>query len=125
LPPSATGSAPPPADAGQPFALARDGVRVHVRLTPRARSVRIDGLRRDASGRVRLAVAVVEVPEAGRANAALLALLAGEWRLPKSSLQVVLGATDREKTIAIAGDGPALLQRLRDWSATRGWQPEA
>ena len=103
-----------------PFILTSDGVRVRVRLTPRARAARIDGLRANAAGHLRLAVAVTAVPEAGRANAALVALLAREWRLAKSAMQVVTGVTDREKVIAIAGDGPVLLARLREWAAARG-----
>lgn len=103
-----------------PFTLTSDGVRVRVRLTPRARAARIDGLRANAAGHLRLAVAVTAAPEAGRANAALVALLAREWRLPKSTMQVVTGVTDREKTVAIAGDGPALLACLREWAAARG-----
>ena len=70
---------------------------------------------------MRLEIAVTEAPDAGRANAAVLVLLAREWRLPKSALAVVSGAADRHKTISIAGDPGILIAKLRDWSRERGW----
>jgi uncharacterized protein YggU (UPF0235/DUF167 family) len=104
-----------------PFAEAPRGVRVRVRVTPRARAARIGGLREDGEGGVRLEVAVTEAPDAGRANAGLVALLAREWRLPKSALAVVSGAADRHKTISVSGDPGTLMAKLRDWSRERGW----
>ena len=94
---------------------------MRVRVTPRARIGRIDGPREDGEGGVRLEVGVTEAPENGRANAALVALLAREWRLPKSAFAVVSGAADRSKTIGIAGDPAALLAKLRSWGRQRGW----
>lgn len=94
---------------------------MRVRVTPRSRVGRIDGPREDGEGGVRLEVAVTEAPENGRANAALIALLAREWRLPKSAFAVVSGAADRRKTIGIAGDPAALMAKLRGWGRERGW----
>jgi uncharacterized protein len=94
---------------------------VRVRVTPRAREARIDVPREDGQGVVRLEVAVTEPPDAGRANAALMALLAREWRLPKSAFAVVSGAADRHKTIGIAGDPGTLMAKLRGWSREHGW----
>jgi uncharacterized protein len=108
-----------------PFVLTSTGVHVRVRLTPRARAARIDGLRPDSAGGARLRVAVVEAPEAGRANQALIALLAREWRLPKSSMDVIAGATDREKLIGVSGDPQTVLGRLLDWSAAQAWGGKA
>lgn len=95
---------------------------MRVRVTPRARTARIDGLHEDAEGGVRLRVAVTEAADAGRANAAVLALLAREWRLPKSTLAVVSGASDRRKTISIEGDSGNLMDRLLRWGQTEGWR---
>jgi uncharacterized protein len=111
----------PRAASRLPFAEAPDGVRVRLRLAPRARAARIEGLREDSEGGVRLKVAVTEAPDAGRANAALVALLAREWRLPKSAFTVVSGAADRHKTISIAGDPGTLMAKLRGWSREHGW----
>ena len=94
---------------------------MRVRVTPRARVGRIGGPREDGEGGVRLEIAVTEAPENGRANAALVALLAREWRLPKSAFAVVSGAADRHKTISVSGDPGTLMAKLRDWSRKRGW----
>ena len=92
-----------------PVERVREGVRVHIRLQPRARRERIEGIVAEADGRVALKVAVTAPPEDGKANAALLALLGKSWRLPKSSFEIVGGATDRRKTLLLRGD-PASLQ---------------
>ena len=94
---------------------------MRVRVTPRARVGRIDGPREDGEGSARLEVTVTEAPENGRANAALVALLAREWRLPKSAFAVVSGAADRRKTIGIAGDPETLMAKLRGCSREHGW----
>lgn len=94
---------------------------MRVRVTPRARVGRIDGPREDGEGGVRLEVAVTEAPDAGRANTALLALLAREWRLPKSAFAVVSGGGNRRKTIGIAGDPTTLMAKLLGWSREHGW----
>jgi len=101
--------------AALPFSAAADGVRVAVRLSPRARRNRVEGLADEAGGGVALKVAVTAVPEGGKANAALIELLAKEWRVPKSSVSVVRGATDRHKTLLVAGTPVALMQQLENW----------
>ena len=60
----------------QPFAETADGVRLAVRLTPKASAERIIGLADEADGGVVLKVAVTAAPEGGKANAALLKVLA-------------------------------------------------
>lgn len=64
-----------------------------------------------------LKVRVTEPPEGGKANAALIKLLAKAWKLPKSSLSLVAGHTDRRKTLAVAGDPAALRRDLEGWLA--------
>lgn len=101
-----------------PFAASAEGVRVAVRLTPRAGRTRVEGVAEDAGGTV-VKVAVTEPPEKGRANAALIAALAEEWRLPKSAFTIAAGARARRKTVLVAGDPSALLKRLEGWTRAR------
>jgi uncharacterized protein (TIGR00251 family) len=101
--------------AALPFSAAADGVRVAVRLSPRARRNGVEGLAEEAGGGTALKVAVTAVPEHGKANAALIALLAKEWRVPKSSVSVVRGATDRHKTLLVAGASEPLMRQLETW----------
>lgn len=93
------------------------GVEVRIRLTPKAARAGVLGLAPEADGSARLKVAVTAAPEAGRANAALLGLLAAAWDLPKSSLAVIAGAADRRKTVLAAGEPAALARRLEAWFA--------
>ena len=92
-----------------------DGVRVSLRVTPRGGRDAVRGLAADADGQVRVKIAVVAAPEDGKANAAVVALLARTWRVPKSSLSVVAGATDRSKVLHVAGDPADLAARLDAW----------
>jgi len=100
-----------------PVRRTQDGITVAVRLTPKAKATRITGLAAQADGAVALKASVTAVPERGKANAALLAMLAKAWRVPKSSLSVVSGATDRRKLVAVAGDPDTLQRILEDWMA--------
>ncbi|MCW2274741.1 uncharacterized protein YggU (UPF0235/DUF167 family) [Rhodoblastus acidophilus] len=52
------------------------------------------------------------VPEDGKANAALIALVAKQLKTPASRIDVVAGATSRSKTLRIEGDALALAERL-------------
>jgi uncharacterized protein (TIGR00251 family) len=92
-----------------------DGIAVSVRLTPKAAADRIDGVTSDAAGRAALKARVTAAPESGKANAALLGLLAKRWKLPKSSLSIASGAKDRNKVVHIAGDPAALERRIAQW----------
>lgn len=98
-----------------PFRSVADGVRVAVRLTPRASRDFVQGVATEADGGAILKVGVTAIPEAGKANAALVSLLAKTWKLPKSSISLTQGAADRRKTLHIAGEPQALLARLQAW----------
>lgn len=80
------------------------GIRLRVRLTPNAASDRIDGPRHLSDGRRVLAVRVRAVPEKGRANQSLVALLAKALDLPKKSVEIGRGNTSRLKTVDISAD---------------------
>jgi uncharacterized protein YggU (UPF0235/DUF167 family) len=82
--------------------------RLRVRLTPKASMDRIDGPGVDAGGERFLKARVRAVPEGGKANAALEALLADALGLPKSAVRVEKGGSSRIKTVAVRGDAEAL-----------------
>jgi uncharacterized protein (TIGR00251 family) len=104
-----------------PFQSAADGVRVAVRVTPKASADKVRGVVLDEAGVAWLQVAVTAVPEDGRANKAVAALLAKRWRVPKSTVEVVQGATDRRKTLLVRSEDPGgLAARLDAWLADEG-----
>ncbi len=90
-----------------------------MKVAPRAAGNRIDGIIGDGEGGVFLKVAVTAPPEGGKANAALIKLLSREWRLPKSSLAVTAGASERRKIVSIEGDAWELMNRFTAWAAKR------
>jgi hypothetical protein len=98
-----------------PFTKEARGLKVALRLTPGAGQTRISGIAADAKGNLSLTASVTAPPEGGKANAALIKLLAKVWRVSKTSLSIVSGAGSRRKTLLIAGNGEALLKRLEEW----------
>ncbi len=98
----------------------RDGLRVAVRLRPGGRANAVGGLAQRAGGAVALKARVTAAPEGGKANAALIALLAKTWRLPKGAFENTGGRSDRNKVLLVAGDPAALKARLERWLAETG-----
>jgi uncharacterized protein (TIGR00251 family) len=104
--------------AKTPFSRAADGALVTVRLTPKASANGIRGIAEEADGSTVLKATVTTVPEDGKANAALLKLLAKAWKLPKTSLTIASGATARRKVVHVAGDPGGLFEMLEKWGRT-------
>ncbi len=90
---------------------AEGGVAFTVRLTPRSSRDAVAGISETAEGPA-LAVRVRAVPEKGRANTALCALIATWLGVPKSSVRLVGGAKSRLKRIAVAGEPGELEGRI-------------
>ena len=101
-------SMPPRQAPPKAIAAPTDGLRLEVRLTPRAAMDAIDGEKRLSDGRSVLAARVRAVPEKWLANAALLRLLAKSCGLAPSKVTLVAGESSRLKTVRIEGD-PAVL----------------
>jgi uncharacterized protein (TIGR00251 family) len=101
-----------------PFTLTRDSLRVAIRLSPRAKFDRLLGIAAAPDGRRALRVSVTAPAQDGRANEALLELLARTWRLPRRDLSIVAGATSRNKTVLVAGDPRELIAKLSSELAT-------
>lgn len=98
-----------------PLAAAADGVVVTVKLTPKSGRACIDGVALEPApegARPVLRVRVTAPPEGGKANAALIELLASSWRLPKRALTIVSGETARVKRIHVRGTPAVLLREL-------------
>lgn len=81
-----------------PWQEHRDGVALPLHVTPRASANAVTGLREG-----RLCVKVTAVPEDGKANAAVIKLLAKALGLAPSRIEVLSGATARDKTVLVRG----------------------
>ena len=98
----------------KPYRVRPDGIALAVRLTPRASRDGIDGLKDGPNGPY-VQARVRAVPEDGRANNALVELVADEIGVPKSTVEVTSGHTARLKSVGIKGDAAALEARVTAW----------
>ena len=94
------------------------GFSFQLRLTPRGGRDAVEGWAKSADGREHLKARVAAVAEDGKANAALIVLLAKALDVPKSAIHIVAGDTSRLKTIAILSADPAPKVRLEKWRDT-------
>ena len=85
-----------------------EGVLLPVRVQPRARHNAIMGIH---GGRIK--VAVTQAPEKGKANVAVVKVLAKALGVNRSHIILKNGATSQQKVLLISGMEPAeLRQRL-------------
>ncbi len=76
----------------------RPVVHVHLKVVPGASKAALDGAYGD-----RLKVRVTAPAESGKANKAVLALLAAALDVPRQTLVLVRGASNPLKTVAVEG----------------------
>jgi len=88
------------------ISVSSDAIAVQVRLTPGASRDCLAGSQTDAAERHYLSARVRAVPEKGKANTALIALLSRQLGIPKRDIDVIRGATSRMKTVRISAEGP-------------------
>ena len=103
------------AAATSPIEPVAEGVRVALKVTPKAARAGVTGVATDVAGHAVLKVRVTAPPAGGKANAALVKLLAKAWKLPRGALKVVAGGKDRRKTLLVEGDPAELAPRLTAW----------
>ncbi len=89
-----------------------DGVRFALRLTPKGGRDAIDGWTTGADGRPYLKARVSAPPESGKANAALIALLAKTLGIAKSHIAIAAGQSGRLKQVDVSGPADYLRARL-------------
>jgi uncharacterized protein (TIGR00251 family) len=87
-------------------------VRLKLRVTPNAGRDAIEGFETLADGTEVLRIRVAAVPDKGKANAAVIAILAKALGLSRSAITLVAGDTARLKTVQISGDDAALTEAI-------------
>ncbi len=96
----------------RPYRQSKSAIIVTLRVTPNAARNEVLGTQIRDDGKAVLRIRVNAVADKGKANKAVVALLAKNLRLPKSAFSIVSGQTARLKTIAIAGDPEQIIISL-------------
>ena len=86
----------------------KKGAALAVRVTPRASKNEIVEVLSDGTVKIRLTAPPVE----GKANEALLAFLAEVFGIEKSRLEIVAGATGRDKLVSILDMDTSTLHKI-------------
>lgn len=98
--------------SGFPFLIDSDGLKLFVRVTPRAKRSAVEGIVPTDGGRHAVAIRLAAPPVEGAANKALIRYLADRLDIPASRIAIVGGERSRLKTVRIAGVGPAVMAAL-------------
>lgn len=96
----------------RPWTAFNDHLRLSVRLTPNGGRNVLERLETSADDDMVLKARVSAVPENGKANKALIALLAKSLRIPKSTISFISGETARKKILRIDADPEDLIIKL-------------
>lgn len=89
-----------------------DCIIVNIRVVPRASKDGIAGVMGDEALKIRIQAPPVE----GKANAYLIKYLSNQWKVPRSSLEILSGETGRNKRLLIQAPPDGLLNDLRTLS---------
>ncbi len=85
-------------------------MQIDIKVVPGASTDQISGWLGSA-----LKLLVRAAPEKGKANNALIKLLAKAWRLPRGRLSIISGAKDRNKTLSLQNGDREDLEKLELW----------
>lgn len=96
------------------FDVQNNGYVVRIKVIPNASCVAAKEIVEDADGRWYLKVTVNAVPEKGKANKELVAWLAKQLNISKSSFSILSGESERFKRILIASAEPKIAEALNN-----------
>lgn len=85
------------------FKDAQLGAAITVKVTPKAKTNKVAGVLDDGT----LKVQVTAPPEAGKANAALITLLAKTFGLQPDQVEIIAGHGSERKLVSLVGISPA------------------
>lgn len=88
------------------------GIEVRLRVTPNAKINRIETIEQRDDGTAVLRVRVNAVPDKGKANKAVITLIAKTLGIAKTAITIKSGETARLKTIAIIGNTAGLMENM-------------
>jgi uncharacterized protein (TIGR00251 family) len=96
----------------KPYSVQPFGLRLAIRLTPRASRNGVDGTGQGADGKSYLQIRLNAPPVDGTANRALIEFLADALDMRKSDIVIHSGETSRLKILYLAGNGTSLVAKI-------------
>ncbi len=87
-----------------------DGLYLNLHVQPGARRPSLRGLHGDA-----VKIAIAEAAQDGKANRAVVRLLADALALPRSGVEITAGLSARRKRVLLHDDPAQLRERLLAW----------
>ncbi len=91
----------------------KEGLYLNIHAQPGARRPQLCGLHGDA-----VKIAIGEAAQDGKANKAIISLLAKSLRVPSAAIEITSGLSARRKRILLRGEPADLKQKILDWLNT-------
>ena len=99
------------------FRSDKDGLILTVRAAPKASRNAVIGTMPTPDG-MALKVAVTAPADQGKANAAVMAVLAKAFGVAKRDVELISGETDRRKVLRVTGNPATLAATAKTWMET-------
>jgi len=90
--------------------VGKQGLYLNVHAQPGAKRPQLRGMHGNA-----VKIAVAEAAQDGKANAAIVDLLARALKVSRSQIEVASGHTSRSKRVFLSGDVAVLRKKLEFW----------
>lgn len=97
------------------FTIKENGLNFNIKVIPRAKQNYIGEVLVNSKNQKILKIYITAAPVEGKANKAVIALLAKSWKLKKSQISIILGAKDNNKVVHISGDPKDLLEYFKQY----------
>ena len=85
-----------------------DGVIVNLRISPNAKKNEI--IKEDGAVKIKITAQPVD----GKANKALVEFLSKEFKIPKTSIQIIKGETSKDKTVLFSTTDTEKISKILD-----------
>jgi len=94
------------------FNVHSDGLTFAIKVSPKSKKNYISNIFLDQKNQSVLKIYITAPPEDGKANDAIVKLLAKTWKLKKNQIKIIFGLKDKNKIIIIEGNPKNLLEYL-------------
>ena len=93
----------------------KNGMILRVRLNPNSSSCSVNGIMNTADGNYLLKISVNYVPEKCKPNKELVEFIAKKIKIPKSTIEIISGETERVKRLLLNGKYKELEEKIVNW----------